>query len=84
MEEGAQKQCSKHHVFFACTLGFMEHGHALVQWEHSKFDGLLAAGLMFSWVELSTGPAGEGGLDWITGTLQSTDDKGWGATHIGL
>eukprot|EP00961_Rhodomonas_salina_P251740 3403192-Rhodomonas_salina.1 len=39
---------------------------------------------MFSWAELSTGPTGEGGLDWITGTLPSTADKGWGATHIGL
>eukprot|EP00961_Rhodomonas_salina_P009632 130427-Rhodomonas_salina.3 len=39
---------------------------------------------MFSWVELSTGPAGEGGLDRISGTHQSTDDKGWGTTHIGL
>eukprot|EP00961_Rhodomonas_salina_P123749 1667683-Rhodomonas_salina.1 len=39
---------------------------------------------MFSWAELSTGPTGEGGLDGITGTLPSTADKGWGATHIGL
>eukprot|EP00961_Rhodomonas_salina_P254408 3437700-Rhodomonas_salina.1 len=28
-EEGAQRQRSKHHVFFALTLGFTEQGHAL-------------------------------------------------------
>eukprot|EP00961_Rhodomonas_salina_P173943 2345852-Rhodomonas_salina.1 len=27
---------------------------------------------------------GGGGLDGITGTLTSTADKGWGATHFGL
>eukprot|EP00961_Rhodomonas_salina_P033504 450943-Rhodomonas_salina.2 len=38
-EEGAQRQRSRHHVFFAGTLGFTEHGHARFQWERSEFDG---------------------------------------------
>eukprot|EP00961_Rhodomonas_salina_P155814 2098143-Rhodomonas_salina.1 len=42
-EEGAQRQHSRHHVFFSRTLGFTEHGHARVQWEHSKFDGNVIA-----------------------------------------
>eukprot|EP00961_Rhodomonas_salina_P189855 2561400-Rhodomonas_salina.1 len=45
---------------------------------------LQVTGLMSSWAELSTGLAEEGGLDGMTGTLQSTADKGWGATHFGL
>eukprot|EP00961_Rhodomonas_salina_P085564 1149380-Rhodomonas_salina.1 len=28
MEEVAQRQCSRYHVYFARTLGFTEHGHA--------------------------------------------------------
>eukprot|EP00961_Rhodomonas_salina_P113947 1532651-Rhodomonas_salina.1 len=39
MEEGAQRQCSRYHVYFARTLGFTEHGHARVQWERSELDG---------------------------------------------
>eukprot|EP00961_Rhodomonas_salina_P192017 2591047-Rhodomonas_salina.2 len=38
-EEGAQRQRSRHHVFFAHILGFTEHRHARVQWECSKLDG---------------------------------------------
>eukprot|EP00961_Rhodomonas_salina_P082911 1114378-Rhodomonas_salina.1 len=38
-EEGAQRQRSRHHVFFARTLGFTEHRHARVQWERSELDG---------------------------------------------
>eukprot|EP00961_Rhodomonas_salina_P281429 3802572-Rhodomonas_salina.1 len=39
---------------------------------------------MSSWAELSTGPVEEGGLAGMTGTLPSTADKGWDATHFGL
>eukprot|EP00961_Rhodomonas_salina_P057664 774958-Rhodomonas_salina.2 len=42
-ERGAQRQCSKHHVLFAGTLGFTEHGHTRVQWERSEFDGNVIA-----------------------------------------
>eukprot|EP00961_Rhodomonas_salina_P240971 3255897-Rhodomonas_salina.1 len=47
--------------------------------------GLWAAGLTRKFqAELSTGPVGEGGLGRITGTHQSTADKGWGTKGISL
>eukprot|EP00961_Rhodomonas_salina_P246863 3335127-Rhodomonas_salina.1 len=42
--------------------------------------GLQVAGLR-SQAELSTGPTGGRGIGWMTGTSQSTDDKGWDATN---
>eukprot|EP00961_Rhodomonas_salina_P172236 2322485-Rhodomonas_salina.1 len=79
--EGAQQQRSRHHVFFALTLGFTEHGHARVQWERSEFDDLRDAGLR-SQAELSTGPEGRGGLGGMTGTHQSTVGRGTDAMNL--
>eukprot|EP00961_Rhodomonas_salina_P104379 1404807-Rhodomonas_salina.1 len=80
-EEGAQRQRSRLHVFFARTLGFTEYGHARVQWERSEFDDLRAAGLK-SRAELSTGPEGRGGIGGLTGTHPSTAGKGTDATNL--